>query len=332
VFYDVQADQNDDVVRIAEEQGADVLQNVPIVTMRLAEINGRTVEEIRDDEDRQRSGWALRREYRVTYRSELTDAEEITEGEWIGESEGLDSVVPISIGVQIVDDLLIELGDRLVFNVQGIPVETEVASIREIDFQRPQPNFFVLFPAGVLEEAPQFFATVLNVPGGQQAVANLQQEVVASHPNVSALDIGLVLDSVRTFLDKIAVAVRFMALFSVLTGLIVLGSAVAISRFQRLREAVLLRTLGAVKAQVSRIQLIEYALLGSLACLAGLGLALIAGWLIAYFYFELAFAPDFLTLGLSAAAIVLLTLAIGALNSRKSAGKKPLEVLRAAVQ
>jgi putative ABC transport system permease protein len=332
VFYDVQADQNEDVVRIAEDQGAGVLQNVPIVTMRLAEINGRTVEEIRDDENRQRSGWALRREYRVTYRSELTDAEEIIEGEWIGESEGFDSVVPISIGVQIVDDLLIELGDRLVFNVQGIPVETEVASIREIDFQRPQPNFFVLFPSGVLEEAPQFYATVLNVPGGQQAVANLQQEVVASHPNVSALDIGLVLDSVRTFLNKIAVAVRFMALFSVLTGLIVLGSAVAISRFQRLKEAVLLRTLGAVKAQVSRIQLIEYALLGSLACLAGLGLALIAGWLIAYFYFELTFAPDFLTLGLSAAAIVLLTLAIGALNSRKSAGKKPLEVLRAAVQ
>jgi putative ABC transport system permease protein len=332
VFYDVQADQNEDVLRIAEEQGADVLQNVPIVTMRLAEINGRTVDEIRDDENRQRSGWALRREYRVTYRSELTDAEEIIEGEWIGESEGFDSIVPISIGVQIVDDLLIEMGDRLVFNVQGIPVETEVASIREIDFQRPQPNFFVLFPTGVLEEAPQFYATVLNVPGGQQAVANLQQEVVASHPNVSALDIGLVLDSVRTFLNKIAVAVRFMALFSVLTGLIVLGSAVAISRFQRLKEAVLLRTLGAVKAQVSRIQLIEYALLGSLACLAGLGLALIAGWLIAYFYFELTFAPDFLTLGLSAAAIVLLTLAIGALNSRKSAGKKPLEVLRAAVQ
>lgn len=332
VFYDVQSDQNEDIMRIAEERDARLLQNVPIVSMRLAEINGQTVEELRDDEDRQQSGWALRREYRVTYRSELSEAETIREGEWIGEAEGFDSVVPISVGEQIMDDLAISLGDRLVFDVQGIPVETEVASVRDIDFQRPEPNFFVLFPAGVLEEAPQFFATVLNVPGGPDGVAALQQEVVTAHPNVSALDIGLVLESVRTFLDKIAVAVQFMALFSVLTGLIVLGSAVAISRFQRLKEAVLLRTLGGVKAQVSRIQLIEYALLGSLACLAGLGLALIAGWLIAYFYFELAFVPDFITLGLAAAAIVLLTLAIGAFNSRKSSNKKPLEVLRAAVQ
>jgi len=331
VFYDVQSDQNDDIIRLAEENDARVLQNVPIVSMRLSEFNGRTVQELRDDEESEIRGWALRREYRVTYRSELNEAETIIEGEWIGEApDGFDSVVPISVGQQIIDELNASVGDRLVFDVQGIPVETEIASVREIDFQRPEPNFFVLFPAGVLEPAPQFFATVLNVPGGPDEVARLQQVIVQAHPNVSALDIGLVLESVRTFLNKIEMAVQFMALFSVLTGLIVLGSAVAISRFQRIKETVLLRTLGAVQKQVNRIQMIEYALLGLLASLAGLGLSLVAGWLIAWFWFELAYVPDFVSLAITTLAIVLLVLAVGALNMRRISGRKPLEILRAA--
>ncbi|MCH8557812.1 MAG: ABC transporter permease [Balneolia bacterium] len=330
VFYDVQSDQNDDIIRLAEENNASVLQNVPIVSMRLTELNGRTIQELRDDEESNISGWALRREYRVTYRSELNDAETITSGQWIGEADGFDSVVPISVGQQIIDELNASLGDRLTFDVQGIPVETEIASVRDIDFQRPEPNFFVLFPSGVLEPAPQFFATVLNVSGGPDEVARLQQVIVQAHPNVSALDIGLVLESVRTFLEKIEMAVQFMALFSVLTGLIVLGSAIAISRFQRIKEAVLLRTLGAVQKQVNRIQMIEYALLGLLASLAGLGLSLIAGWLIAWFWFELAYVPDFVSLAITTLAIVLLVLAVGALNMRRISGRKPLEILRTA--
>ncbi len=330
VFYDVQSDQNEDIIRLAEENQARVLQNVPIVSMRLAELNGRTVQEIRDDDENTISGWALRREYRVTYRSHLNEAETITSGEWIGEADGLDEIVPISVGQQIIDELGAALGDRLVFDVQGIPVKTEIASIREIDFQRPEPNFFVLFPSGVLEPAPQFFATVLNVSGGQDEVANLQQIIVREHPNVSALDIGLVLESVRSFLDKIELAVQFMALFTVLTGLIVLGSAIAISRFQRIKEAVLLRTLGAVQKQVNRIQMIEYVLLGLLSSLAGLGLSLIAGWLIAWLWFDLAYVPDFVWLAITTLTIVLLVLGVGMLNMRRISGRKPLEILRTA--
>lgn len=330
VFYDVQTDQNDDIIRIIEDRGAAVLQNVPIVSMRLAGINERSIRELREDEEVRISRWALTREYRVTYRENLNEAETVIAGQWTGRHEGgFDEIVPISIGETIAEELIIGLGDRITFDVQGIPVETEVTSIREIDFQRPEPNFFVLFPAGVLEPAPQFFATVVNVPGGADEVAAMQQAVVRAHPNISALDIGIVLESVRTFLDKIALAVQFMALFSVLTGLIVLGSAIAISRFQRVREAVLLRTLGAVQQQVSRIQLVEYALLGLLACLAGLGLALTAGWLIAYFYFELAYVPDIPVLLGTTAVIVLLTLAVGLFNSRSIRNRKPLQILRA---
>lgn len=328
VFYDIQSDQNEDVNRIIEENGAKILENVPIVSMRLEAINNRTVREIRRDTTSVQSRWALTREYRVTYREELNDAETIIEGEWIPRADGIDSIVPVSLGQQLVDELNVGLGDRLTFDVQGIPVETEIASIREIDFQRPQPNFFLLFPAGVLEPAPQFFATVVRT-GSPENATLLQQEVVRNHPNISALDIGLVLESVQEFLDKIALAVQFMALFSILTGLIVLASAVAISRFQRIKEAVLLKTLGASKKQINSIQAVEYALIGALACLTGLLLALGSGWLLAWQFFGLVFVPDVPALLITSLVVILLTLFVGFFNMRGVHRRKPLETLRA---
>ncbi len=256
VFYDIQSDQNEDIIQIAEEEGARILQNVPIVSMRLSELKGKGIREVRDDTTLNISRWVLTREYRVTYRDHLSDSETLLQGEWIGQADGLDSVVPISVHEGIAEDLNATIGDSLTFDVQGIPVRTYIASIREVDFQRPEPNFFIVFPAGVLEAAPQFFATVLRTQGEESSAA-LQQRIVQHHPNVSAIDIGLVLQSVQEFLDKVALAVQFMALFSILTGLVVLASAIAISRFQRIRESVLLRTIGASKFQVRSIQMLE---------------------------------------------------------------------------
>jgi len=327
VFFDIQSDQNEDILRIAEVQGAAILQNVPIVSMRLSHWNGKSIREVREDTTIQVRRWALSREYRVTYRDQLTDSETILSGEWIGEADGLDSVIPISIQEGIAEDLNASVGDSLTFDVQGIPVETYIASIREVDFQRPEPNFFVLFPAGVLETAPQFYATVLRTTD-ENASAELQQMVVREHPNISALDIGLVLESVRQFLDKVAMAVQFMALFSIITGLIVLASAIAISRYQRAKESVLLRTIGASRAQVRSIQLLEYLLLGTLACFAGLILSMGSGWLLSVFYFDLPFVPNLQALFLAAITIVILTLSVGYLNMRSIQNRKPLEILR----
>ncbi|MEX2436071.1 MAG: FtsX-like permease family protein, partial [Balneolaceae bacterium] len=272
VFYDIQTDQNEGVLDIIENNNGIVIQNVPIVSMRLEDWKGRPVSEVRSDTTLDVRGWALQREYRATYREELTESETILEGEWIGRGDGIQSVVPISIAEQIIEDLQIELGDSLTFNVQGVPVQTVVASIREVNFQRPEPNFFVLFPAGVLEPAPQFFATIVRTGTDQQAVG-IQQDVVQEYPNISAIDVSVALKSVQEFLGKISMAIQFMALFSIFTGFIVLASSIAISRKQRTHEAVLLRTLGAEKTQISTIQTIEYALLGLMASLTGFLLA-----------------------------------------------------------
>lgn len=327
VFYDIQTDQNSGLNETVERIGGHVLQNVPIVSMRLSERKGMTVSEIRADSTIRISGWALSREYRVTYRDELNDSETIQEGEWIGEAEGLSSVIPISVAQQIMEELEIELGDTLGFDVQGVPIQTVVRSVREVDFQRAEPNFFVLFPAGVLEHAPQFYASTVSVDDEEMSLA-IQRAVVTEFPNISAIDISIALRSIREFLDKISLAIQFMALFSILTGFIVLASSITISRRQRTRESVLLRTLGANKNQIGFIQTIEYALLGLLASLAGLILAVAASWGLATFYFDLNFIPDFLNLMLITLLIMAITILIGWSGSRHIFKNSPLEILR----
>ncbi|MEX0647602.1 MAG: FtsX-like permease family protein [Balneolaceae bacterium] len=327
VFYDIQTDQNEGTTRIIEDLGANIIQNVPIVSMRLESWKERPVAEVREDTTVSVRGWALRREYRVTYRDHINDSETITEGEWIGEGDGIQSVVPISIADQIAYDLEIEVGDSLGFNVQGVPVKTVVASIREVNFQRPEPNFFILFPVGVLEPAPQFFATMIRTENVAQTEA-IQQAVVSEFPNISAIDVSLALKSVQEFLEKISMAIQFMALFSILTGFIVLASSIAISRKQRTREAVLLRTLGAEKSQISTIQTIEYALLGFLASLTGFILAIAASWGLARYYFELSFVPDMWTLAAISLLITVAAILIGWTGSRHIFKHSPLEILR----
>ncbi|MEX2462771.1 MAG: FtsX-like permease family protein [Balneolaceae bacterium] len=327
VFYDIQSDQNSGLVERIENSGGTILQNVPIVSMRLSDRKGVPVQEVREDTTLHIGGWVLSREYRVTYRDHITESETILEGEWVPEADGLNSVIPISVTSQIVDELQVEVGDSLGFDVQGVRVQTVIASVREVDFQRAEPNFFVLFPVGVLEQAPQFYAATVSAGTNETSLA-IQQAVVTEFPNISAIDISVALQSVREFLDKIALAIQFMALFSILTGFIVLASSITISRRQRTRESVLLRTLGAKKSQIGSIQTIEYALLGLLASWTGLLLAVVASWGLATFYFDLLFVPDFLTLSLITLLIMFTAIIIGWSGSRHIFKHSPLEILR----
>ena len=327
VLFDVQPDQNEDLLRRIDENGGRILANVPIVTMRLSEINGISMAEILADSSRSIERWVLNREYRVTYRDSLTESETILEGEWIAEVDGFSEVVPISVSDDITEELQVGLQDSLLFNVQGVPILTRIASIRKVNFQRPEPNFFVLFPAGVLEPAPQFFATTL-VTSSREKTASLQNEITKSFPNVSALDTRIALDSVRSFLDKIAAAIQFMSFFSIFTGFFVLISSIAMTQRQRVRESVLLRTLGGNKRQVSSILSVEYLLLGSLAVLTGLLLSGLISWGLAVFYFDITFTPAFGPLLGISLGIILLSLAIGRAASRTIFRHAPNEILR----
>jgi putative ABC transport system permease protein len=326
IMFDIQPDQNEGVNQILRDNNTEILQNVPMVTMRLDSLRGRSSDAIDEDSTNEVNDWALRREYRSTYRDSLIDSETLVEGEWIGQAPA-DGPVPVSAAQEISNDLNLAIGDSLTFDVQGVPVEAYVASVRKVDFQRVQPNFFMLFPTGVLEPAPQIFVTVSRAPNAETS-SKVQQAVVQEYPNISAIDVSRILETINQFIDKISFAVQFMALFSIITGLIVLASSVATSRFQRIKESVLLRTIGASKKQIIKILSVEYLFLGLLSAFTGLILSVGATWLLGYFYFDITFTPNLWVIVIGTLVVTGLTILIGMFNSRSVYKKTPLEVLR----
>ncbi|MFK7847508.1 MAG: ABC transporter permease [Rhodothermales bacterium] len=328
ILFDIQPDQLDQVAEIVEETNMPVIQRVPIVAMRLAQVNDRTVEEIKADSASGDYSWAHRRDYRSSYRDQLAESETLIAGEFVGEVDPDTEVVPISIEEDVAKELKVTLGDSLIWDVQGVPVTTTISSIRKVDWQRMQTNFFVLFPKGILDEAPQFYVMLTRSDNDVQA-GQLQSSIVESYPNVSSIDLKLILTVFDSIYSRISFVLQFMALFSILTGIIVLISAVTVSRFQRISESVLLKTLGASRSQVAKIQFIEYLFLGLFAALTGVLLALASAWLLSYFVFQTAFVPALGSLVLAIALVTGLTVLVGMINSRGIYARPPLEVLRA---
>ncbi|HEU0007268.1 MAG TPA: ABC transporter permease, partial [Terriglobia bacterium] len=210
VLFDIQTDQRENLGNLVRSLKVPILQEVPIVTMRLASVQGRVVEDILKDPKNAIPESALQREYRSTYRDKLIDTEKLILGKWQSRADLNSGPILVSLEEGIAQRLKVRLGDQLVFDVQGLPVATRVGSLRKIEWERVQPNFFVVFPAGVLEDAPQFYVMVLKA-GSNEESARLQQTIVQKFPNVSAIDLALIVNMIDTILDKVAFVVRFMA-------------------------------------------------------------------------------------------------------------------------
>jgi putative ABC transport system permease protein len=327
ILFDIQSSQKKAVADLTRQQGLPVISQVPIVTVSVVNINGKTGQQLKKDSlGKGPSIRAIGREYRVTYRDSLTNTERIKAGEWVGHA-AINDTVPISVEERYARSMRLKIGDHLLFNVQGLPVNTVIKSLRTVNYNRIQTNFLVVFPAGVLEQAPQFYVLLSRVPNSKISAA-FQSKVVAKFPNVSVVDLGLIISVVDELMSKIGFVIRFMALFSIITGLIVLIASVRISKYQRMQESVLLRTLGASRNQILTITALEYFFLGFLASATGVLLSLAGSWALASRVFDTPFHPEVLPVLGILAFISLLTVVIGLLNSRGVLNKPPLEVLR----
>jgi putative ABC transport system permease protein len=327
ILFDIQRDQRLGVSNLVAGLQLPVLDQLPLVNMRIASIKGRDVESLLADKTSRLPSWPLRREYRSTYTDHLREAEKVTAGRWIGRATN-GGVVPISVEAGIAGDLRVGLGDEIVFDVQGIPITTRIASLREVNWRRMEPNFFMLFPLGALENAPGTDVLVTRVASSAQS-AQLQRAMVKAFPNVSVIDLTMIVQTLDAIVEKVFFVIRFMALFTVLTGILVLASALVTGHFQRMRESVLLRTLGASGGQVFGILLVEYVGLGVVAALTGVILALGGAWALAQFVFHIRFAPEAAPVVLALVIVPLLTGGVGLLMSRGILKRPPLEMLRA---
>ena len=326
IILDVQSEQRDAVVSSISSQELPIVDNIPLVTMRMHRIKDQLVSDIKKDTTRQIRGWILNHEFRTTYRDTLIPSEELLEGKWTPSLKTGEPVV-ISISDNLAADAKVTVGDKIVFNVQGVLMETTVGSIRKVDWGRIQLNFTIVFPKGVLEQAPQFNVITTAVPNAV-ASANLQRDLVAQYPNVSIIDLRQVYTIIEDILDKVSWIINFMAFFSILTGIIVLIGSVRTSKYQRIKESVLLRTLGAKNTQILKITAFEYIFLGLLGSLVGILLALISSLFLALFVFKEAFVPSLIPFLIFLPGITLLVLGIGLSNIQTVLRSSPLEVLR----
>ena len=329
--FDIQPDQREDVRSVLVENGVTSFSFTPIVPAKISAINGVSVDSLVAGKtaNKKIEPWAVRREYRHTYRDTVVVSEKVIAGKWFSRAEprSREDVVEISIEEDLAKSLAVKLGDRITWDFQGVPIETRITSVRSVDWARFDTNFFVVFPNGVLDDAPQTTVAVARVPD-VEARTKVQRDLVSTHSNVSVIDLATVREAFEDMINKVTMAVRFMALFSIIAGIIVLVGAVATSRFQRLRESALLKTLGASRKQIRQVLITEYAALGLLAAVTGVLLGGVAAWALMKFFFELEYSVPWLGLGVLSAGVALLAITIGLLNSRDVFRRQPLAVLR----
>lgn len=326
ILFDIQSSQKEGVVALIKQNHLNVNQLVPIITCRLSKLKGKTIEEIRKDTVHIPDGM-LTREYRVTYRDSLSASEELQEGKLQHfEPNKKDSVfVTISDGIN--ETLRLKVGDSLEFDMQGVPVKAIISGVRKVQWPKDPPNFIFVFPSKVLESAPQIWVATTRIKDEADA-SSFQKALVTNFPNVSLIDLRLVLRTINELFAKIGLVVRFLALFSVITGLVVLAGAVINSKFIRIKENVLLRTIGASTRQILSITVIEYAYLGLFSALTALILSLGGGWLLTKFFFEVKLAANYSELLIISFGVMILTVMIGWYNSREVINTSPLQALR----
>ncbi len=328
ILFGIQANQQADLVSAIEESEIPLVNDIPVITMRLKMIGSRTAEEVLADSTRKVKDWVFRREYRTTYRSDLTEAETVVEGNWVDQWESSSSLVPISMEEEFAKkDLKVSLGDTLTFDVQGAELTVVVGSLRKLDYNKDPFSFYVVFPVGVLEKAPQFRVMFLNEPDIEKG-AKFQRKIAQNFPTVAIIDLRFVMQTIDNILNRVSFVIQFMALLSMITGLIVLISSVVNSKYQRIKESVLLRTIGANRSQILKINAGEYMILGLIASIVGVILSLIGTYFLAIFSFDATFVPDPIAISVIIISITMLTTITGLFNIRSVLRKPPLEILR----
>lgn len=341
LFFDIQPDQLQPLEQVLTARNLAYQPPVPIVPMRLAAINGKTVTELLADTlHRNREGervapWALRREFRSTYRDTSVGSEKVLVGDWwkaggreSGNAGGGSGAIPVSLETGIAGDLGVTIRDTLVWDIQGVQVTSVIANLREVNWARFEPNFFAVFPTGPLDAAPQSFVLLTRTDDPAQ-IGQIQRASVERFPNVTSIDLRTIQQAIERVVASVALAIRFMALLSLATGVVVLIGALATSRYQRMREAALLKTLGATRSQVVRVMVTEYAALGVLASVVATGLSVAGGWALMKWVFEVPFTVPWRGFGILALTMVGLTIATGLWNSLDVFRRPPLETLRA---
>jgi putative ABC transport system permease protein len=340
---DIQSDQVDAVraaVSARQEPGAPPPRLIPVLRARVVAVQGAEVQ-LENYEDVRGRG-SLAREYTVTYRAALETNERIVEGALWGEVTGQTAaptsgpgppgtlpVTEVSIEESIRDRFRIGVGDTMRFDVLGRTLDARVTSVRHVEWGDSRSGgFMFVFPPGVLDQAPHGSIAFFRGPSDPVARGRLQAELVAVAPNVSVIDGREILQTIKTVVDNVTLAVTVVGSLVVLSGLLILIGAVAMTKFRRIYEAAIFKTLGATRRIIASVLLVEYGLLGALSGAIGSLGAIGLTWGISRFALDIPFTPlPLLTLGGVVVTAVLVAV-VGIASSWDVLQRKPLGTLR----
>ncbi len=336
-FIDIQPDQTEGFARLFQEHPGDLTPELtPLVRSRLSALNGYPIqfearsqdEEPKENDvekDARRKKWYLTREYVLTFLEDLPKDNEVIKGEWWKPGQIFDKPL-VSIEEDAARQLGLTVGDTVELNIQGIPITGEVGNIRKVKWGNFSTNFYMIFSPGALDGAPMTYVATVHVPPPEEVA--LQEAVVNSFPNVTAINIGDVLNSFTTVLDRLSLAIRAVALFCIVTGGLVMAAALAATRYRRLYESVILKAVGATRDVIARSFAVEYALLGVIGGLLGSGLASAMSWAVLATIFDLSWSLQPQVLATGCVATIALAVLVGFLSTYRILGHPPLSVLR----
>jgi putative ABC transport system permease protein len=327
---DIQQDQVEGVRRLIGERqdpGVDPPRLVPVLRARVTGIQG---QDVNIDGVSGVRGRGLGREYTITYRGHLEANETVVDGEFWNGAPSAGTENEVSIEEAIRDRAGVAIGDRMRFDVLGRPIEARVTSVRQVKWDDPRSGgFMFVFRPGALEEAPHTFVGFLKGPAETAARGRLQNDLVARYANVSVIDGREILARIQAIVDNAVFAISIVGGIALLSGVLILIGAVAMTKFQRVYEAAILRTLGASTRLLSTMLALEYCALGLLAGTIGAAGAMGLSWAVTRHVLDIVWRPQPLLMAVGAVLTTVLVGVIGVVASTDVLRKKPLGALRA---
>lgn len=317
----LQDEQREDFSRALERMGATKTNMMPLAVGKLTAINGKSIDTIAFVDDQAKD--AADRQLRLSWSADLPPSNKVVAGAWPGPSP---AQAEVSVDTSWRDRFHLKLGDTLRFEVGEGSVDARLTSVRQVDWGSFRVNFFLMIDPAHATELPHTWLTSFYLPRGH---ADDLAKVSRDFGNLSLIDVDALLDRVREIVDRVGGAVRWVLGFSLLAGALVLAAALAASAQERRKEAALLRTLGATRAQLRAAAACEFALLGLVAGLtAALGASGAGLWLgNAVFHIE-HFVPPVWPLVGAAVLAALVVMAIGLFGTRRVLRTSPMALLR----
>ncbi len=327
VLVDVRPAQVPAVARLLQSMGLPLLESSPVVSLRLADPAKPAKDEKKHPTSRDtkhESGWLG--EYKATWREALTTGEKIAAGEWKTRYAGV-GVIPVSVESGLAADMGWDIGTRLDFTHGGRPMKVEIASLRSVDWMQIRPNFHFVFPPGVFDELDGSFMLSTHARNTEQS-GQVMAAVSREFPTVSAVDLGLAMSLVDDIARSVRGGARFLAGLMIVVGLAVLLASASASQTERLRECILMRTLGMPSKIVKTIFAVEFVAVGTVASFSGASAALGGAWLVGRYALGIPFAVPVGTLVAVVFAVPLFTWLSGWVITADLLKRSPMDVLR----